>query len=255
MPSRRAPTPGLSPSLSRFSWRRWRRRSSWFACSRAAAAWSRRWSWSGCGGSGRSPCWCARRGRSWARLLAVAHLAPFAWALAGALVLGALLAFTSLGSISPLPVALGAVAVPAALLVYARGGTGLPPLPRRWGMAIDALIIVLCLLAIPDLVIFGPDSPFGVFTQSSDPVSPRLLPGAGQRGAPRGGGAGGHGFPVRSGLPVLPGGLVRARADRVRHLRIPRWRPCSRSSSPPPTACCGSRALPGCLLVERWRSG
>jgi hypothetical protein len=106
----------------------------------------------------------ATRARPWAWLHGVAHLAPFAWALAGALVLGTLLAFTSLGSISPLPVALGAVAVPAALLVYARGGTGLPPVPRRWGVAIDALVIVVCLLAIPDLVIFGSDSPFGAFT-------------------------------------------------------------------------------------------
>ena len=106
----------------------------------------------------------ATRARPWSRLLRAAHLAPFAWALAGALVFGALLAFTSLGSISPLPVALGAIAVAAALLVYARGGTGLPPLPRRGGMAIDVVVIVLCLLAIPDLVIFGSDTPFGAFT-------------------------------------------------------------------------------------------
>ena len=37
-------------------------------------------------------------------------------------------------------------------------------MPRRWGVAIDALVIVLCLLAMPDLVIFGTDSPFGAFT-------------------------------------------------------------------------------------------
>ncbi len=57
----------------------------------------------------------ATRGRPWARVLGVAHLSPFAWALACALVLGALLAFTYLGSVSLLPVALGALAVPAAL--------------------------------------------------------------------------------------------------------------------------------------------
>ena len=163
----------------------------------------------------------ATRARPWARLLGVAHLAPFAWALAGALVFGTLLAFTSLGSISPLPVALGAVAVPAALLVYARGGIGLPPLPRRWGMAIDALIIVVCLLAIPDLVIFGSDSPFGAFTNPViqfhhdfflGPVnevlhgSAVLVDTASQYGV---------------GLPLLPGGLVPAGADRVRHPRIP----------------------------------
>jgi hypothetical protein len=106
----------------------------------------------------------ATRARPWAWLHGVAHLAPFVWALAGALVLGTVLAFTSLASISPLPVALGAVAVPAALFVYARGGPAWPPVPRRWGVAIDALIIVVCLVAIPDLVIFGSDSPFGAFT-------------------------------------------------------------------------------------------
>ncbi len=70
--------------------------------------------WLGAIGSARAR---DTRTRPWARLLAVAHLSPFAWALAGALVLGALLAFTSLGSVSPLPLALGAIAVPAVLLV------------------------------------------------------------------------------------------------------------------------------------------
>ena len=106
----------------------------------------------------------ATRPRPWARLLAVAHLGRFAWALAGALVLGTLLAFTTLGSISALPIALGAVAVPATLLAYRRGGIGLPRVTRRWGVAIDAAIIFVCLLAVPDLVIFGADSGYGVFT-------------------------------------------------------------------------------------------
>ena len=35
---------------------------------------------------------------------------------------------------------------------------------RRWGVAIDAAIIFVCLLAVPDLVIFGADSGYGVFT-------------------------------------------------------------------------------------------
>ena len=57
----------------------------------------------------------ARGATPWDPLLRAAHRAPFFWACAGALVLIALLDFTSLGSISAVPVALGAVAVPALL--------------------------------------------------------------------------------------------------------------------------------------------
>ena len=81
--------------------------------------------------------------------------------------LGALLAFTHLGSISPVVLALGAAAALAVLAAYSRrGGAVLPRVPRRWGLAIDAAIVVLLLLAIPDLVIFGPGPSLGGFTNS-----------------------------------------------------------------------------------------
>ncbi len=108
----------------------------------------------------------ARQERPWAPLLRVVHLAPFAWVLAGALALGTLLAFTSLGSISPVPLALGAIAVPAGLAGYRRRGVvRLPRLPRGWGLSIDAAIVVVLLLAIPDLVIFRPEG------AASDPLA------------------------------------------------------------------------------------
>lgn len=101
----------------------------------------------------------ARTRRPWPRLLRVAHLSRIAWVLAGGLLLGSLLAFTSVGSISLLALALGAVAVAAGLAAYGRrGAAGLPTVPRWWGLAIDAVVIVVLGLAIPDLVIFTPDA-------------------------------------------------------------------------------------------------
>jgi hypothetical protein len=94
----------------------------------------------------------ARQRRPWARLLDLAHLAPFAWGLAGGLVFAALLAFTSLGSLSPVPIVIGAIVVPIVLLVYGRRGGASPlSVSRRRGLAIDACVIVVLLLAVPDL--------------------------------------------------------------------------------------------------------
>lgn len=106
----------------------------------------------------------ARQPRAWPRLQSAAELAPYAWAVAGALVFGTLFEFTSVDSISVVPVALGALAGSAVLVLNARGGTGLPRVPRPWGFAIDALLIVLCLLAVPDLAIFTPGGSLGSLT-------------------------------------------------------------------------------------------
>jgi hypothetical protein len=103
------------------------------------------------------------RGRPSRRLLGLTHLAPYAWALDGALVLGGLLAFTSLGSISLLAVALGAVVAAAILLLYSRD-LRLPTLSGPRGVALDVLVVALCVLAVPDLVIFEASSPTSVFT-------------------------------------------------------------------------------------------
>ena len=85
-----------------------------------------------------------------------AGISPQAWGLAGALLLGTLLTVTRLRSLSLPVLALGAVVAVAVLVVVVRG-TRLPRLPRRWGLAADALIAGLLLLAVPDLVIFRPE--------------------------------------------------------------------------------------------------
>ncbi len=97
----------------------------------------------------------ARRSRPWSPLLALARFTLQAWALAGALVLTSLLAFTSLKSISQLALALGAAVAVLVVGVRARAST-LPSIGRRAGGAIDAAALVLILLAVPDLVIFAP---------------------------------------------------------------------------------------------------
>jgi hypothetical protein len=105
----------------------------------------------------------AGRARPWEALLRAAPLAFSAWALAAALVLAALLAFTSLDSISLFPLVLGVGAILAVLAAYARiRGRGVPKLSHRWGLAIDAAIILVLAFAIPDLVIFKPVGAGGV---------------------------------------------------------------------------------------------
>jgi hypothetical protein len=105
----------------------------------------------------------ARQTRPWAPLVKAAQLAPYAWALSGALVLGAVLAFIHLDSISVVPLALGAVLVVAILVVYARRpGASLPRVPRPWGVAIDAAVIAVLLLAILNLEIFTSNPTLGV---------------------------------------------------------------------------------------------
>ena len=58
---------------------------------------------------------------------------------------------------APLPSPLSCSCTPAATRACR-------PCLAAWGMAIDVVVIVLCLLAIPDLVIFEASSPFSVFT-------------------------------------------------------------------------------------------
>jgi hypothetical protein len=85
-------------------------------------------------------------------LLRAARLTTVSWMLAGGLVLGALLAFTSLRSVSVPALAVGAIATTAGILAYAR--SGFPARARRMGRPLDVAAIGLILLALPDLVIF-----------------------------------------------------------------------------------------------------
>ena len=109
----------------------------------------------------------ARRPRPWAGVLRIVGATLAAWVAAGLLSLGALLAFTDVGSISPLPVALGGIVGVGVVYAYLRLSPGtLPRIGRPWSFGLDAAAIVLLLVAIPDLVIFGPGPPLGVYTNS-----------------------------------------------------------------------------------------
>jgi hypothetical protein len=109
----------------------------------------------------------AREDRPWRMALAIADAAPAAWAGAGLLVLGALLAFTDLGSISPMPIVLGAIVVAGVVYLYARRDRRpVPRIGRPWGFGLDLAAIAIIALAVPDLVILGPGPPLGVYTNS-----------------------------------------------------------------------------------------
>jgi hypothetical protein len=106
------------------------------------------------------------RGRLPGRLAGTERV-PYAWGAAGALTLAALLAFTTVASISVLPLAIGVVAVPAAVLWYARRPAGTPgAAPSAWpGRAVDGGVILLLLWLVPNLVIFSA-GPLGSFNPS-----------------------------------------------------------------------------------------
>ena len=100
----------------------------------------------------------AARPRPFGPLLRVARLSTPMWALTGALVLGSLLIFTALESMSLVAVAIGAVVALAVLVLYARRRDRARRMPRPWGLGIDAGAILLILLAIPDLDLFKPEA-------------------------------------------------------------------------------------------------
>jgi hypothetical protein len=78
------------------------------------------------------------------------------------LALGALLCVADLDSVSPLAVGAGALLL-AAILV-ARDRIDLPVPGRRWGVAIDAVLIGVLMLAVPDLIIVRPEEAAGNLT-------------------------------------------------------------------------------------------
>jgi hypothetical protein len=96
----------------------------------------------------------ASRPASWDTLLKLAGLARLASVVAGVLVFLALLKFGAPTPPNVLVLRLGLLVAGAMLLVFARWGA--PRLPRRWGAAVEIAVVGLVLLAVTDLVIFGP---------------------------------------------------------------------------------------------------
>jgi hypothetical protein len=104
--------------------------------------------------------WRAASARPWPLADRIAALErPLALA-AGVLVLGTLLTVTRLASLDPLVLLLGTALAAAVALSASRAG--LRPrraLAGRAGLSLDALAVILLLLAIPDLVLMRPEDP------------------------------------------------------------------------------------------------
>ena len=95
--------------------------------------------------------WRIVRGGPWPALHRLQRSSPTPVAITAALVFGALLCVTSGSSLGPLPLLLGVVISAAVLVAYGR--IALPRL-GRWGWTLDAVVIVVLALAIPDLIVF-----------------------------------------------------------------------------------------------------
>jgi hypothetical protein len=102
--------------------------------------------------------WRAARAPAWGALDRSPRTICVAWALAAALALVGVLAFTALDSIG-VPVLIAGVLVCVAVTLAYRSGVveRLPRPSRPWLLAVDVGAIVLLALAIPDLVVFEPD--------------------------------------------------------------------------------------------------
>lgn len=129
----------------------------------------------------------AARPRPWRPLLRAADSGRYLPVLAGVLVFGTILCLTSVRSLSALPLALGTVVAAGAIFVHQR--RRLPRLARGWGAGIDAMIIGVLLLALPDVVIYETSSaplstffPPGVYQWHHDfllgPANQQLAGGA-----------------------------------------------------------------------------
>lgn len=99
----------------------------------------------------------ARRAPEWRLLAKIAAHETTVVAASGALTIAALLAFTSPGSISPGAFGITAAAAIGVVILYLRREGHLTRrLPKGARIAVDVLAVLLLLLAVPDLVVFGP---------------------------------------------------------------------------------------------------
>ena len=108
--------------------------------------------------------WRVLRGARWRALEWLQGTSPAPGALAGLLAFGVLLCLTSSASLGALPLLIGAALAALVLVLYRRAR-----LPRlgRWGWVIDAIVVAVLLLAVPDVVVFK--NPVGIPNIFVDP--------------------------------------------------------------------------------------
>src|SRR4051794_2114330 len=104
----------------------------------------------------------ATRPRPWPALERLAPLRGPAWIAVGALAVGDVLAVTQVHSLSAVGVAVGLLLAGAAVLAARRRWRP----PGRWGPVADGVILVVVLLAVPDLVIVRPEAVSGNFAEA-----------------------------------------------------------------------------------------
>lgn len=108
--------------------------------------------------------WRIVRGATWEALAAWQRLSPAPEIGAAVLVFGVLLCLTSRASLDLLPLAIGIAVAALAVVAYGRVRHRRA---GRWGWALDATVIGLLLLAIPDVVVFA--NPVGIPNAFVDP--------------------------------------------------------------------------------------
>lgn len=108
--------------------------------------------------------WRTAQGRRWPALAALADTSPAPQVAAAVLVFCVLLSLTSGASLGALPLAIGIGLAAAAIAAYGRVALHHA---GRWGWALDAVVIGLLVLAIPDLVVFA--NPVGIPNSFFDP--------------------------------------------------------------------------------------
>ncbi|MFL5300840.1 MAG: hypothetical protein ACJ79R_10920, partial [Anaeromyxobacteraceae bacterium] len=101
--------------------------------------------------------WRLAAARPWSWASTLSSWTPALWAALALLLPGSLLTVTRLGSLDPLPLALGALVVPGVAVAAVRADPWRSG--RRAGRALDALVVALVVLAVVDLVVVTPDDP------------------------------------------------------------------------------------------------
>ncbi|MBK8293951.1 MAG: hypothetical protein IPK93_03915 [Solirubrobacterales bacterium] len=107
----------------------------------------------------------ASRGTEWRALTSLAGQESRIWISAGALTAVAAVSPVRYGHVDTLALVLGLLV--AALITFSYGRVNLPDIPRGWKLVVNAVVVLLVLLAVPDMVILavergGIDNAFAV---------------------------------------------------------------------------------------------